>query len=207
MNADRLVDEQCRAELGRLAFTAHEGHVFTRELTADVVGWVQVARLPPRGELEVDASIGVRHARAETWLDELRVRHPAPYPWPTVATNVGYLTRARTCKVWTIPDDERRARREVRSLLATIGKGATPFFAAHLTLEDTLAALRGASGVHGTRVYSIPVCLALLGRDEEADGVLHAALEALGDTDHRAAQALRSFAEAFLARSRQASSR
>lgn len=204
MSATDIVRAESREQMEALGFVARSPDRFTRDIGQGLVGCVSLSHVVKKGlDLQVDPTLGVGHAAVERMLDQLRGRRPRPFPTGVIGRNVGYFTRSRSYRHWDVPDHDRRARREVRAMVRTIATHARPFFAAYPTLEAVLDGLRtGGFGTNQTNVTVVPVCLAVLGRDDDADAEVRAALAALGDADHGYARELRAFAGRFLSRAR-----
>ncbi len=193
-----VVRELVTAQLEAVGFTPSGRDEFIRDLDEDIEGCVYVWQTRRGDAIQIEPVVAVRHKAVERLVGELRGKRGSPAA--TLGDNVGYLTEARSFRQWLFKGRRRRLQRQAYWLAVEIGVHAPPFFQAHRSLEAIVAALE--EGRHSTRheaAYTLPVCLALLGRQREAAEVLQRAEDELDDRTDVAAEEFRAFANAFRA--------
>jgi len=177
-----------------------ETRIFLKPLTEDITGWVGCALYRTRsGEIEITATVGVRHNRHHDLIDRLRP-HKQPSSEATAVINLGYLLPENTANmVWRLDCDTPPD--EVATGLANyIVRYGEPWMRARITREAIIEQLRhdqrGPRPIHPQR---LPVALLLAGRFHEAREALDVELNKIAGQTDPAAEAFRQFAERFQA--------
>lgn len=102
--SDFAVDLTSRigARLSEGGFRKREPGIFTKEISADVLGWVGINLTGKKadGLLYVNPIVGVRHQLIEAKWAKLTGEKPHPYLLPTLSTNAGFLGPRREYKEW-----------------------------------------------------------------------------------------------------------
>lgn len=102
------VGKQITELLDPLGLRQRTQDVFTRVLNAETLGWLGLNRAVHRedGALEINPMIGVRNQRLEKLVAELAGRRFHPYLPPSVAVNLGYLSRERRYVPYLFYEDD-----------------------------------------------------------------------------------------------------
>ena len=181
-------------------FKKRSGHIYTVDLSADVIGWVglnSAKKSMAPDEVGVNPVIGVRHQTVERLVAELCRDRFHPYVPPTVSSPIGYLLPECRYTEWLIRAGEEEPARE---MVGAIVRHGTNFMERRRDLGSLLEGLDRRPGLQfGDRQdYSRPVAWLLAGDAHRAREDIERSLVGLEPRSDPAAVRFRSFGAAFL---------
>jgi hypothetical protein len=175
--------------------------VLVAELGPGVFGWLglNTAREHyPKGVLEVNPVVGVRHDAVEREIEELALDGRAT-PAPTVSTPIGYVMPQRRYRAWVLEPGDPTFTPAVAEMVTTLKTYGLEFMRSALSLEGCLQRVReGFSAAY--QDYREPVLLMLLGRRDDAHQLLQGCVDKRQARTDPEAETYRRFASRLLSR-------
>lgn len=194
------VDEAATEALGALGFRKRTEGLYTTDLGDDVLGVVGLntaTEHQPKGMIEVNPIVGIRHQGIERMVAELRGEPFHPYIPPTVTIALGYLMPERRYAAWTIDTNSGALREHVQPLVEAVAKYGLPFMKQNRDLQSLSRLIDEGTGYNHQLVYRRPVAYLLAGDERRAREILDASVAKLGARSDPAAEQLRHFAAAL----------
>lgn len=185
------------APLEKLGFKRRPGgNVFTRQTTADTLGWlglnISSEHLAPLA-IAVNPMVGVRFEPVEKLVAELRESKFHAFTPPTLRCSLGYLTPDSSYRSWSIEHSALES--QIAEMVGEIRTYALPLYDSNTQLEDfdSLLAL-GMLADDSRTPYRRCAAAMLLGRTSEAVEMAEAAVRAFGELSNPAWDEFRRFA-------------
>jgi len=191
--------EAWRTALVSAGFRKRSGDVFTRQVAADVLGWLGLNRAVSRGDglLEVNPVVGVRHQVLERVVADLLGERFHEYIPPTVSVHLGYVMPGGRYRPWLFGGDVPVGDVAAEMVGAIVACGL-PFMDDRASLSAVVESMSdGRSGVAEQLAFRRPVGYLLLGEPGRAREEVRASLARLGEREDLAAQRFRGFASAL----------
>jgi hypothetical protein len=184
------VMQLAQAGLVGQGYKKRAGQIFTRDLTADFLGWLGLNRAVHRGDgsMAINPVIGVRYQELERNLADLMDEDFHPFTPPTISVNVGYLMPARAYKTWSF-DENSDNKRIAGEMIATVEEYGRPFMISMANEETILEALEVSDySIPANRKYRLPLIHNMRGESDKALAELNKNLAELGEREDLAAQ-------------------
>ena len=144
--------------------------VFTRQVAADVLGWVGLNRAVSRGDglLEVNPVVGVRHQALERVVADLLGERFHDYIPPTVSVHLGYVMPEGRYRPWLFGGDV-PVGDVAAEMVGAIVAYSLPFMDDHASLSAVVESMSdGRSGIAEQLAFRRPVGYLLLGEPGRA---------------------------------------
>ena len=186
------------ARVQELGFEKRAAKVMTKELSADVLGWLGLntaTKHQKKGVVEINPVIGVRHQEVERVVAELRGEAFHAYQPPTVSTPLGYLMPESRYRGWVV--DAEAADDPLDDLVEALTTYAVPFMESAASMSRLCELLDEGLGHDHQVVYRRPVAWQLAGDSDRSIEAIDSAEADLGDRRDAAADELRAFVSAF----------
>jgi len=200
---DRMIRDAVTPVLENVGFKKRADLIYTIDLAEGAIGRVGLNNTSehcPRGEVEVNPVVGVRHQEVERLVAELSGEKFHAYLPSTISTPIGYVMPEARYLKWIF--NAGCAEAEAADMAVAIEEYGLAFMRAHTDLKDICRALEPRSGfmIEWLAIYRRPVAWYVAGDMSRASGELDKALADVGDRDDPAADEFREFAAAFRAR-------
>ncbi len=196
---DAMLREAVGPLLAELSFKKRQGQIYTLEVADDVLGWLGLNLATehyPRGVVEVNPMVAVRHQGVERLVAELLGENFHPYVPPTVGTPLSYLMPEAYFRTWVLggPDTAERA----RDMAAAVTRYGLPWMRAGASLQTLCRSLiEGDALLEHEEFYRRPVALLLAGDVAGAAAWLDRLLAEVGDDTDAFSVEFRGFAAAL----------